>query len=59
MSSRSRHLCRGSRQWLTFEQIAEKYASKDVARQICDTKEALEESERALQVRDHPDAPVP
>lgn len=59
MSSSTRYSTRGSRQWLTFEQIAQKYHSEDVARQICQAKEALDDENRRLQVRNHPDAPVP
>ena len=51
-------MTRGSRSWLTFEQIAEKYNSTEVATAITQAK--LQDAElKRTQVRCHPDAPVP
>ena len=54
MTSKTRFRHRGCRSWLTKEQIALKYNSQEVAEMIIASKEALEESERAKQIRNHP-----
>ena len=54
MTSKNTFRKRGSRAWLTFQQIAERYGSEDVARQITEAKLA-DEDMRRLQVRQHPD----
>ena len=57
MSSKKAFKKRGCRAWLTFQQIAERYGSEDVARQITETKLGDEEARRS-QVREHPDCPA-
>ncbi|CAK9069365.1 Uncharacterized protein SCF082_LOCUS34741 [Durusdinium trenchii] len=46
----------GARVWMTFQQIAEKYKSEEVARRIVEAKLADPELRRT-QVKDHPDCP--
>lgn len=51
---------RGSRQWLCRYQIVAKYGGdENIADEIISAKLSLDEKERALVVRDHPDTPLP
>ena len=53
-TERSTHSTRGARVWLTRDQIAEKYKSREIANMICDQKLSDPEAFRT-QTKLHPD----